>query len=103
MAGVTKDMYPEGTVATTEGLFGPHGEVILAVAVTQAEMNEFNGTSSDLPATGASATSSASPEVSKVTAKSTKEEMENAGRELGIELDRRKKKSTLINELYEVM
>ena len=41
LAGVTKDMYPEGTVATTEGLFGPHGEVILAVAVTQAEMNEF--------------------------------------------------------------
>ena len=103
MAGVTKDMYPEGTVATTEGLFGPHGEVILAVAVTQAEMNEFNGTSSDFPAAGASATSSASPEVSKVTAKSTKEEMENAGRELGIELDRRKSKKTLWSQLKKAM
>jgi len=103
LAGVTKDMYPEGTVATTEGLFGPHGEVILAVAVTQAEMNEFNGTSSDLPATGASATSSASPEVSKVTAKSTKEEMEIAGREIGIELDRRKSKKTLWSQLKKAM
>ena len=103
LAGVTKDMYPEGTVATTEGLFGPHGEVILAVAVTQAEINEFNGTSSDLPATGASATSSASPEVSKVTAKSTKEEMEIAGREIGIELDRRKSKKTLWSQLKKAM
>jgi len=103
LAGVTKDMYPEGTVATTEGLFGPHGEVILAVAVTQAEMNEFNGTSSDLPATGASATSSASPDVSKVTAKSTKEEMEIAGREIGIELDRRKSKKTLWSQLKKAM
>ena len=103
LAGVTKDMYPEGTVATTEGLFGPHGEVILAVAVTQAEMNEFNGTSSDLPATGASATSSASPEVSKVTAKSTKEEMEIAGREIGMELDRRKSKKTLWSQLKKAM
>ena len=98
LAGVTKDMYPEGTVATLEGLFGPHGEVILGVAVTQAEMDEFNGTSSDLPATGASATSSASPELT-VTEKSTKAEMEAEGRKHGIELDRRKNKKTLWNQL----
>ena len=103
MAGVTKDMYPEGTVATTEGFLGPHGEVLLGVEFTQEEVDNFNGTSSDLPETGASTTSSASPEVSKVTAKSTKEEMENAGRELGIELDRRKSKKSLWSQLKKAM
>ena len=103
MLGVTKDMYPEGTVATLEGFKGPHGEVLLCVEFTQEEVDNFNGTSSDLPETGASATSSASPEVSKVTAKSTKEEMEIAGREMGIELDRRKSKKTLWSQLKKAM
>ena len=51
MAGITNDMYPEGTVATTEGFTGPHGEVLLNVDFTQAEVDAFNGTSSDLPET----------------------------------------------------
>ena len=73
LAGVTKDMFPEGTVATSEGLLGPHGEVLLGVEVTQAEMNEFNGTSSDLPKTGGTTTSSASPKKhKKVKAKKKK-------------------------------
>ena len=103
MAGVTKDMYPEGTVAHLDGFKGPNGEVLLGVEFTQEEVDSWNGTSSDLPATGASATSSASPEVSKVTAKSTKEEMEIAGREIGIELDRRKSKKTLWSQLKKAM
>ena len=103
LTGVTKDMYPEGTVATTEGLFGPHGEVLLGVAVTQAEIDEFNGTSSDLQETGASANSSDSPKPKRVTAKSTKEEMEIAGRDMGIELDRRKSKKSLWTQLKKVM
>jgi len=45
LAGVTKDMYPEGTTASAEGLHGPEGEVLLAVEVTEAEVHEFNGTS----------------------------------------------------------
>ena len=61
LTGVTKDMYPEGTIATADGLFGAEGEIVLAVAVTEAEMNDFNGTSSDLPATGDTTTSNASP------------------------------------------
>jgi len=103
MLGVTKDMYPEGTVATLEGFKGPHGEVLLGVEFTQEEVDNFNGTSSDLPATGASATSSASPKPKRVTAKSTKEEMEIAGREMGIELDRRKSKKTLWSQLKKAM
>ena len=103
MLGVTKDMYPEGTVATLEGFKGPHGEVLLGVEFTQEEVDNFNGTSSDLPATGASATSSASPKPKKVTAKSTKEEMEIAGRDMGIELDRRKSKKSLWTQLKKVM
>ena len=98
MAGVTKDMYPEGTVAALDGFKGPNGEVLLGVEFTQEEVDSWNGTSSDLPATGASATSSASPELT-VTEKSTKAEMEAEGRKHGIELDRRKNKKTLWNQL----
>jgi len=102
MLGVTKDMYPEGTVATLEGFTGPNGEVLLGVEFTQEEVNSWNGTSSDLPETGDTITSNASP-TPKVTAKSTKEEMENAGRELGIELDRRKSKKSLWSQLKKAM
>ena len=66
MAGVTKDMYPEGTVATTEGFLGPNGEVLLGVKFTKEEVNNFNGTSSDLPETGDTTTSDASPETEEV-------------------------------------
>jgi hypothetical protein len=103
MAGVTKDMYPEGTIADLDGFKGPHGELLLGVEFTQAEVDEWNGTSSDLPATGASATSSASPKPKRVTAKSTKEEMEIAGRDMGIELDRRKSKKSLWSQLKKAM
>jgi len=102
MAGVTKDMYPEGTVAALDGFKGPNGEVLLGVEFTQEEVDSWNGTSSDLPATGASATSSASPELT-VTEKSTKAEMEAEGRKHGIELDRRKNKKTLWNQLKKVV
>ena len=98
MAGTTKDQYPEGTTASLGGFHGPNGEVLLGVEFTQEEVDSWNGTSSDLPATGASATSSASPELT-VTEKSTKAEMEAEGRKHGIELDRRKNKKTLWNQL----
>ena len=39
MAGVTKDMYPEGTIADLDGFKGPHGEVLVAVEFTQAEVD----------------------------------------------------------------
>ena len=91
MAGVTKDMYPEGTVADLDGFKGPNGEVLVAVEFTQEEVDSWNGTSS------------ASPKPKKVTAKSTKEEMEIAGREAGIELDRRKSKKSLWTQLKKVM
>jgi|TARA_B110000914_G_scaffold14003_1_gene10956 hypothetical protein len=45
LAGVTKDMYPEGTVATTDGLTGPDGVALVTVPVTEAEVHAFNGTS----------------------------------------------------------
>ena len=102
MAGVTKDMYPEGTIADLDGFKGPHGELLLGVEFTQEEVDSWNGTSSDLPATGASATSSVSPELT-VTEKSTKAEMEAEGRKHGIELDRRKNKKSLWSQLKKAM
>ena len=97
-----KEQWPEGTVISTEGFFSPDGELLSGEPHTQAEVDEWNGTSSDLPETGDTITSNASP-TPKVTAKSTKEEMENAGRELGIELDRRKSKKTLWSQLKKAM
>lgn len=95
-----KEQWPEGTVISTEGFFSPDGELLSGEPHTQAEVDEWNGTSSDLPATGASATSSASPKKpKKVTENSTKKEMEEEGRKHGIELDRRKGKKTLWNQL----
>jgi len=63
MAGVTKDQFPEGTTASLEGFTGPNGEMLLGVDFTQAEVDGWNGTSSDLPETGDTTTSNASPVV----------------------------------------
>ena len=95
---VNKVQGPEGTVISLEGFFSPDGELLSGEPHTQADIDEWNGTTSDLPETTVTTTSSASP-APKVTAKSTKEEMEIAGRELGIELDRRKSKKSLWSQL----
>jgi|TARA_B110000438_G_C15628080_1_gene569648 hypothetical protein len=81
MAGITNDMYPEGTVATTEGFTGPHGEVLLNVDFTQAEVDAFNGTSSDLPETTVTTTSDDSPETPKVKPKAAKKKKKPAKKE----------------------
>jgi len=49
LTGVTQDMYAEGTVATADGLFGADGSITLAVALTEAEVHWFNGTSPTPP------------------------------------------------------
>jgi hypothetical protein len=72
MSGVTKDQFPEGTTASLEGFTGPNGEMLLGVDFTQAEVDGWNGTSSDLPETGDTTTSSASPEAPKVKPKAKK-------------------------------
>ena len=49
LTGVTRDMYPEDVVARADGLFGPEGEIVLAVPITEAEVHWFNGTSPTPP------------------------------------------------------
>ena len=39
LAGVTKDMYPEGTTADLGGFEGPNGERLLNVEFTQEEVD----------------------------------------------------------------
>jgi len=65
----TKGMYPPGTVASVNGYHSPQGELLAASPNTQAEVDAWNGTSSDLPATGDTTTSSASPEPTMETIK----------------------------------
>tara|TARA_B110000046_G_scaffold178478_1_gene206404 strand:- start:484 stop:741 length:258 start_codon:yes stop_codon:yes gene_type:complete len=72
MSGITKGQFPEGTTASLEGFIGANGEILLNADFTQAEVDEWNGTSSDLPETGDTTTSSASPEAPKVKAKAKK-------------------------------
>ena len=72
MAGVTKDQFPEGTTASLEGFTGPNGEMLLGVDFTQAEVDGWNGTSSDLPETTVTTTSDDSPEPPKVKPKAKK-------------------------------
>ncbi len=82
-----KEQWPEGTVISTEGFFSPDGELLSGEPHTQAEVDEWNGTSP----------------TPTVTEKSTKVEMEAAGRELGIELDRRKSKKSLWSQLKNII
>ena len=53
------------------------------------------------------AATAAGPKVTKVTkaklGKLTKAGLEEAGRKAGVELDKRKKKADLVNELYKVL
>ena len=72
-AGITKDMYPEGTLtASSEGFHEIGGALAVPCVLNQAEVDEWNGTSSDLPETGDTTTSSASPEAPKVKPKAKK-------------------------------
>ena len=85
-----KEQWPEGTVISTEGFFSPDGELLSGEPHTQAEVDEWNGVKPK------KVKKKAAP---KVNENSTKQEMEEEGRKHGIELDRRKGKKTLWNQL----
>jgi len=85
----TKKMFPVGTSASLGGYISPGGELLMAVNLTQEEVDEWNGVKPKPK-------KKAAP---KVNENSTKIEMEAAGRKAGIELDRRKSKKSLWSQL----
>jgi len=95
MSGETKGMFPEGTIAHENGFSTPSGELLRGVALSQEEVNAWNGVKAKKPK---KQKIPAMPK-SSLTEKSSKEDMEAEGRKHGIELDKRKGKKTLWSQL----
>ena len=87
MAGTTKDMYPEGTTASLSGFHGPNGELLLGVEFTQEEVDNWNGVKPK------------KDEAKSYSNRSSKDDLEEYGRTIGIELDKRKSKKSLLKQL----
>jgi hypothetical protein len=72
---VNKAQWPEGTTVTLEGYYSPEGEMLNSEPHTQEFVDAWNGVkakSLDLPETGDTTTSKASPEKTKVKPKKAK-------------------------------
>ena len=91
MAGTTKDMYPEGTTASLSGFHGLNGELLVGIEFTQAEVDEWNGVKPKKKKSEAASYSN----------RSSKDDLEEYGRTVGIELDKRKTKKSLLRQLKE--
>jgi hypothetical protein len=87
MSGETKKMFPIGTSASLGGYISPGGELIMAVNLTQKEVNDWNGIKVD--------------EAKSYSNRSSKDDLEEYGRTVGIELDKRKSKKSLLRQLKE--
>lgn len=89
------------TTATPRG-YEVDGELLKAARLTQQQIDEWNGTTST-PAqemlTEADPEPVVEEDVDSTLEDMTKRELEDLGREHGVELDRRMKKDTLIEQL----
>jgi len=84
-------------VPTLRGWEDPDtGELYVSTAITQEQINEFHGVGSPQVLTEA-------PANDKGLESMTKVELEELGRQHGIELDRRLKKDTLVEQLSDVI
>ena len=92
MAGTTKDMYPEGTTASLGGFHRSTGELLVSVEFTQAEVDEWNGVKPKKKKVD---------EAKSYSNRSSKDDLEEYGRTIGIELDKRKTKKSLLRQLKE--
>jgi len=88
---VNKEQWPEGTTVTTEGFFSPSGELLNSEPHTQAFVDEWNGVKPKPKKTEAASYSN----------RSSKDDLEEYGRTIGIELDKRKTKKSLLRQLKE--
>ena len=87
MSGETKDMFPEGTTASVNGYHSPTDELLSGVPLTQAEADAWNGVKSK------------KDEAKSYSNRSSKDDLEEYGRTIGIELDKRKSKKSLLKQL----
>jgi hypothetical protein len=91
MSGETKGMFPAGTTASLGGYTSPTGELLIGVKLTQEEVDAWNGVKPKKKKSEAASYSN----------RSSKDDLEEYGRTIGIELDKRKSKSSLLKQLKE--
>jgi len=86
---VNKAAWPVGTVAKSDGFYSPSGELLSIEPHDQAFMNEWNGVKPKKKV----------DEAKSYSNRSSKDDLEEYGRTIGIELDKRKSKKSLLRQL----
>lgn len=99
---VNKPGWLEEAVAKSDGYYTVDGEKLKGVMLTPQQVDEWNGTSAPVADPEPEMLVEA-PMAAADLNEMSKRELEELGREHGVELDRREKKSSLIDQLKEVM
>ncbi len=89
---INKAAWPVGTVAGTDGFYSPSGEILSIEPHDQAFIDEWNGVKPKKKKVD---------EAKSYSNRSSKDDLEEYGRTIGIELDKRKSKSSLLKQLKE--
>ena len=84
---VNKAAWPPGTIATVDGFCSPQGELLSIELHDQAFLDEWNGVKPK------------KDEAKSYSNRSSKDDLEEYGRTIGIELDKRKTKKSLLKQL----
>jgi len=88
---VNKAAWPTGTVAKSDGFYSPSGELLSIEPHDQAFIDEWNGVKPKKKV----------DEAKSYSNRSSKDDLEEYGRTVGIELDKRKSKKSLLRQLKE--
>ena len=96
---VNKPGWLEEAIAHPDGYYTVDGEKLKGVMLTPAQVAEWNGTTTEPEPEMLVEAPTSTVDFNDMT----KRELEELGREHGIELDRREKKSSLIDQLNEVI
>ena len=88
---INKAAWPVGTVAKSDGFYSPSGELLSIEPHDQAFVNEWNGVKPKKKV----------DEAKSYSNRSSKDDLEEYGRTIGIELDKRKTKKSLLKQLKE--
>ena len=88
---INKAAWPVGTVAKSDGFYSPSGELLSIEPHDQAFIDEWNGVKPKPK----------KDEAKSYSNRSSKDDLEEYGRTIGIELDKRKSKSSLLKQLKE--
>ena len=92
MTVVNKAAYPADWIATTDGFVSPAGELLSIEPHDQAFIDEFNGVKPKKK-------KKKIDEAKTYSNRSSKDDLEEYGRTIGIELDKRKSKKSLLKQL----